>query len=178
MRYFNSLIAGLQENSWGYNVNGEFSTLLSFLFDCKFEPLNHFDTIRVEKIYEMRDEWAEAKKRFSPYITKFPEFPTVLELLVSLSRSMEDIMSNREFGDRTATWFWTMIINLGLEDMDNSNFDQEYVIKVLERWLKREFEPDGTGSPFPLKHPPCDMTGVDIWRSFNWYMTENYQGRW
>ena len=154
-------------------MHGEFGMLLSFLFDCKFEPLNHLDTIRVEKIFEMRDDWCYDNKKFV-----CRGFPTVLELLVSLSRSMEDIMSNREFGDRTATWFWTMVINLGLEDMDNSNFDQEYVIKVLERWLKREFEPDGTGSPFPLKHPPCDMTGVDIWRSFNWYMTENYQGRW
>ena len=89
-------------------------------------------------------------------------------------------MSNSKYGNRTADWFWLMIDNLGLTNMTNSEFDQEYVLKVLERWLKREFEPNGAGSPFPMKHPPCDMTGVDIWRAFGWYMNENYSshGRW
>lgn len=178
MSYYGSLIEDLHSNSWGYNQNDEFSTFLAFLFDVEFRPMHHMDSIRVEKISDMRDEYRYERGAWASSSEEFPPFATVLELLVSLSRSMEDVMSNHLYGDRTPNWFWMMIDNLGLTNMDNEHFDQEYVVKVLERWLKREFESDGIGSPFPLKHPPCDMTGVDIWRAFGWYMNENYQGRW
>lgn len=175
MSYFGYLERDLDFNPWGYNCS-EFSQLLSYLYDLEFVSHNHLDDIRKEKIEELRDDFFYEQGDYS--CNDFMDYPTVLELMVSMCYSMEDVMRNSAYGNRTGEWFWMMIINLGLEDSDNDNFDAEYARKVIERWIEREFNADGVGSPFPLREPPCDLRGVDIWRMFLWYVNENYQGRW
>lgn len=175
--YFEWLLHGMNDNQWGYRTQ-EFSKLLNLMFKLRFKAVNHMDVIREEKIDDLRDDFFYDHDEHIKDVPDMPAYPTVLELLISLSYSMEDVMSNQKYGNRTADWFWGMIINLGLEDLDDDEFDEGYAVAVFSRWLKREFAPDGNGSPFPMRDPPCDMTGVDIWRSFLWYVNENYQGRW
>lgn len=113
-------------------------------------------------------KWAMQRKR-----------PSVLELLVSLSRHVEKtLMTNTEYGDRTAKWFWTMLINLGLNEQTNSSLDEEFIKATIDRWLKHKYEPNGDGSPFPLKNPPTNLRGCTIWQMLMWYINENFEGRW
>lgn len=175
--YFEWLLHGLNDNRWDFKVQN-YSRLLNLMFRLEFRAINHMDVIREEKIEDLRDDFFYDHDEHLNGVPDMPGYPTVLELLVSLSYSMEDVMKNHKYGDRTAEWFWLIVQNLGLDGMDDAGFDEEYVVAVFSRWLKREFAPDGSGSPFPMRDPPCDMTGVDIWRSFLWYVNENYQGRW
>lgn len=96
---------------------------------------------------------------------------SVLEMMVALAiRCEETIMDDIAMGDRTEQWFWGMIHNLGLNSMDDNNFDVNFVDDVVARLLDREYEPDGRGGLFTVKHCPHDMRTVEIWRQLSWYL--------
>lgn len=98
---------------------------------------------------------------------------SVLEMMVALAvRCEQSIMDNPDIGDRTGQWFWTMINNLGLLSMTNNAYDADEVDRVLDRLENRQYEYDGTGGLFTVKHPRRDMRSVDIWYQLNWYLCE------
>lgn len=101
---------------------------------------------------------------------------SVLEMTLALSiRCEEHIMDNPEIGNRTGEWFWIMIVNLGLGSMDDTRYDEEYVDDILDRFLNREYNADGTGGLFPVRNPryaQYDLRNVDIWYQLNWYLQE------
>ncbi len=88
---------------------------------------------------------------------------SVLEMMVALAFSCEEIMDDPAYGDRTAQWFWGMVVNLGLGSMNDRNFDRAYVIAVLERFMDREYEPDGRGGLFTIKDCDRDLRTIEIW---------------
>jgi hypothetical protein len=85
-------------------------------------------------------------------------------------RCEETIMDDALFGNRTGQWFWGMIHNLGLSPMTDSNFDKEYVDEVITRFLNREYEPNGKGGLFTVRHCNRDMRTVEIWCQLSWYL--------
>lgn len=96
---------------------------------------------------------------------------SVLEMMVALAlRCEEDIMDNPSYGDRIGQWFWGMITNLGLRHMDDTCYDEEYVEQVIDRFLDREYEPDGTGGLFRIRHCASDLRNVEIWYQLCWYL--------
>lgn len=96
---------------------------------------------------------------------------SVLEMMVALSvRCEEGTMDNTDYGNRTGQWFWGMINNLGLNSMRDSNFDRNYVDDVIARLLNREYEPDGKGGLFTVKHCSHDLRTVEIWTQLSWYL--------
>ena len=96
---------------------------------------------------------------------------SVLEMMVALAvRCEETITDDALLGDRTGQWFWGMIHNLGLSDMRDSKFDREYVDYVIARLLNREYEPDGRGGLFTVRHCDYDMRTVEIWVQLSWYL--------
>lgn len=98
---------------------------------------------------------------------------SVLEMMIALAlRCEEDIMSDSELGDRTGSWFWTMISSLGLEEMKGSWFDPMYVESIIDRLLNRQFKPNGRGGLFTLKNPPQDLRTVEFWYQAMWYLSE------
>jgi len=101
---------------------------------------------------------------------------SVLEMMLALSiRCEEHIMDDPEIGNRTGEWFWIMIVNLGLGSMDDTRYDAEYVDDILDRFLNREYDADGTGGLFPVRNPryaQYDLRNVDIWYQLNWYLQE------
>lgn len=98
---------------------------------------------------------------------------SVLEMMVALAiRCEEHIMEDAEYGDRTPQWFWTMITNLGLNDMYDGNFDQDYVDRVIDRFLNRDYKRNGEGGLFRLERSDRDMRTADIWYQMNWYLSE------
>lgn len=98
---------------------------------------------------------------------------SVLEMMTALAlRCEETIMTDNDIGDRTSLWFTTMINNLGLTSMTNERFDRTKVDYILDRFLNREYEPNGIGGLFVLKRHPNDLREVEIWYQAMWYLAE------
>ena len=99
---------------------------------------------------------------------------SVLEMMVALAiRCEEHIMINQDIGNRAGRWFWKMIENLGLIDMDDDHFNDEYLDFVIERLLNREYDADGNGGLFVIEHDRRrDMRKIDIWYQMMAYLTE------
>lgn len=95
---------------------------------------------------------------------------SMLEMLVALALRCETMMDNPRYGDRTSQWFWKMIGNLGLGDMYDARFDEENVVTIIERFLARDYKPDGRGGLFIIKHCSIDLRSVEIWTQLNWYL--------
>ena len=98
---------------------------------------------------------------------------SVLEMMIALSiRCEETIMDNTEKGDRTGQWFWGMITNLGLGSCTDDNFDRKYVSEVIDCFLNREYEPDGTGGLFRIRDCHMDLRKMEIWQQLCLYLDQ------
>lgn len=96
---------------------------------------------------------------------------TVLEMIVALAiRCEEDYMDDPRIGDRTQQWFWEMLVNLGLGPMTDAKFDKEFVNNAINRFLDREYEPDGRGGLFTVRECDTDLRNIDIWTQMCWYL--------
>lgn len=96
---------------------------------------------------------------------------SVLEMMVALAfRCEEDIMDNPDIGNRTGKWFWDMISSLGLDSMDDEKFNKSYVKKIVDRFLNREYKPNGKGGLFTVDNCVCDLRDVEIWYQMCWYL--------
>jgi len=99
---------------------------------------------------------------------------SVLEMMLALAiRCEENIMDDTGYGNRTTQWFWQMVVSLGLGSMNNDLYDADYVDQVLERFLDREYEPNGKGGLFTIRnYEQCarDIRDVEIWVQMCWYL--------
>lgn len=96
---------------------------------------------------------------------------SVLEMIIALAiRCEETIMDDPDIGDRTGQWFWSMITNLGLGSMTDERFDRDYVERVIDIFLNREYEPDGKGGLFTIRHCDQDLRDAEIWHQLCWYL--------
>lgn len=97
---------------------------------------------------------------------------SILEMMTALAiRCEEHIMDDPDIGNRTGQWFWSMLINLGLGSMDDSRFDRHFVDQVLERFLERDYEPNGKGGLFTVNNGR-DMRTTEIWYQMNYHLSE------
>lgn len=116
--------------------------------------------------------------RFSDYIGIEPlymEFASsscsVLEMMIALAIRLEEhIMHDPDIGDRTTMWFWGMIDSMGLSEMDDSEFNLAYVEAVVQRFLDRDYRPDGKGGLFTIEECKYDLRKVEIWYQACWYL--------
>lgn len=96
---------------------------------------------------------------------------SVLEMMVALAiRCEEDYMDDPGVGDRTGQWFWGMIVNLGLGSMTDTRYDERVVDDILQRFLNREYEPDGKGGLFTVRNCNFDLRDVEIWVQMCYYL--------
>lgn len=98
----------------------------------------------------------------------------MLEMMIALAISCDNVIFDPEYGERTANWFWMMIKNMGLEEMDKYNFDRDYCDEVVDRMLKRRYLRDGRGGLFVTKNPKIDMRKAEIWYQANTWLEENF----
>lgn len=96
---------------------------------------------------------------------------SVLEMMVGLAcRCEEGIMGDSKYGDRTDQWFWVMIYSLGLDRMDDDNFDEQYVQCVVDALLNRTYRRDGKGGLFTVPKSKKDLRKIEIWYQMCWYL--------
>ena len=96
---------------------------------------------------------------------------SVLEMMVALAvRCEEHIMSNDEYGDRTAVWFHDMLRSLGLSDVTDSKFRRAYSAERIYRFLNHDYKPNGEGGLFTVNNGR-DLRQVEIWYQANWYLS-------
>lgn len=158
----------------GYSDQVSFRKLLMHLHNIEFRYSILKDQNRAEDGIDLRYRYAI----FNGYsdsvdaIMDILEGPcSVLEMMVALSiRCEENIMDEPNVGDRTAQWFWSMIVNLGLGSMTNDRYDRRRVDDIVSRFLDRDYEPDGRGGLFWIRQCDRDLRTVEIWYQLCWYL--------
>ena len=126
---------------------------------------------RFSLAYGLEDEhdW-NYRSAISPTIFDGP--CSMLELLISVAIRCEEIANDPEIGDRTSQWFWGMIVNLGLGAMYDDVFDAYTVDQAVDIFIRREYDSNGEGGLFKLRHCRDDARNMEIWRQMCWYLNE------
>ena len=168
--------------NWLYNlVGGEkrpkqvsYRKLLRHLHDTEFRYVIAKDKNRAKDGEDLRYRFALAR-----YYDVDPDYITdllddracsVLEMMVALASRCEETMDDPGMGDRTGQWFWGMIVSLGLGSMTDDLYDDEYVGQVLDRFMDRQYEPNGKGGLFTIRNFDRDLRTVEIWYQLCWYL--------
>ena len=150
--------------------------LLSFLHSVVYIPrLEMDDNRRIDGI-DLRYRFGYENGYPDTYIQTYLDKKdcSMLEMMVALACKVEEeITDNYIYGDRTSQWFWSMVISLGLNGMEDSKFDSNYCEHVVDNFLIHNYKSNGDGGLFTLEHPARDLRDVDIWRQFMWYLNEN-----
>lgn len=152
-----------------------FRELLLHLHNTRFRYSILRDKNRAKDGEDLRYRFALTRAEYPDEIDKILDILnrpcSVLEMMVALAiRAEEAIMDDPNIGDRTSQWFWTMLSNLGLASMSDRYFDREYVINTVERFMDREYAPDGKGGLFRVRDCDRDLRNVEIWYQLCWYL--------
>lgn len=161
---------------YGFQYSGpSYQKLLTLLNKIPFTYLFEMDGNRADDGIALRNRFGH-ETEFKNYYILFdimPEPCSVLEMMVALAiRCEEHIMDNPEIGNRTSKWFWTMIDNLGLTEMDDSDYSQPIAEMVIQRFLEHEYARDGRGGLFAIPGTKRDMRNADIWYQMMWYLCD------
>lgn len=150
--------------------------LLAHLHSVPFRWSRTLDADRADWGVDMRYRFAQSRSldAGSLDVRAYLGGPcTVLEMMVALAvRCEEDMMDDPDYGDRTSQWFWNMVVSLGLGGTTDQVYNHDRVEGVIQRFLNRDYEPNGKGGLFTLRHAPFDARKVDIWYQLCWYLDE------
>lgn len=138
-----------------------FRKLLTRLHDTEFRYSILRDQNRAEDGLDLRCRFGNISNLPIEYL----DGPcSVLEMMVALAiRCEETIMDDPTMGDRTAQWFWVMIVNLGLGAMSDNRYNRQDVDNAINTFLDRKYEPDGRGGLFRVRNCDVDMRTIEIW---------------
>ena len=164
---------------WIYNLvtNDRFSRDISYrkllmtLHEIEFIFTIPKDRNRAEDGIALRHRFTLACGYEDMSIYLYTRPCSVLEMMVALAiRCEENIMDDASIGDRTGQWFWGMIKNLGLGFMSDHRFDGRYVEERIACFLNRDYDPDGQGGLFTIRHCDRDLREVEIWYQLCWHL--------
>ena len=152
-----------------FSKSVSYRKLLMHLHNIEFTWFIPHDDNRADDGIQLRRKYGLYREDLA--LSRYISGPcSVLEMMVALADRCEAFMDDTLMGDRTGQWFWGMIHNLGLSPMTDSKFDRDYVDDIIARFLNREYEPDGKGGLFTVKHCTQDMRTVEIWCQLSWYL--------
>lgn len=170
--YFNWLYNLVSENRYAEGIS--FRKLLTFLHETEFTWLIDKDSNRAEDGVALRYRFAmtQGYDRGSDWVLDVLDGPcSVLEMMVALAlRCEECIMDDPQMGDRTAQWFWVMIVSLGLGPVIDGRFDRRLTEAVITRFLNRDYDSDGRGGLFTVRSTRIDMREIEIWHQLCEYL--------
>ena len=153
-----------------YSKKVSYRRLLSYLHSVTFNYSIPNDVNRANDGIDLRYRFAMIRGyRDVPECLDGP--CSLFEMMAALAiRCEETIMDDTEYGDRTGQWFWKMISSLGLSSMSDDMFDKKYATYVINRFLNREYEPNGKGGLFTIRNCKDDLRNVEIWYQLCWYL--------
>ena len=144
--------------------------LLTFLHDCEFTYFIPHDENRADDGIDLRYRFCCAH-RCEDLEYRLSGPCSVLEMMVALAiRCEENIMDDPIIGDRTAQWFWNMIVNMGLGGMTDRNYNEWLANDAMTRLLERDYDFDGAGGLFRVKNSTRDMRDAEIWHQAMAYL--------
>lgn len=162
-----------------------FIELMRVLFNTDFYWVISNDINRAEDGKHLRVDF-ENQSLYSDYSVIYKKPCSVLEMLIALSiRIDEEVMWNPDKGNRAVTWFWEMLENLGIAEIDDYSFcdpkNRYQIEEVLEKFLSRNYDKDGFGCLFPpnscytsnlkVSHK---VSQTEIWYQMMDYMMSKY----
>jgi len=155
----------------GYDAD-DYSSLLWYLFTKEFRYSFPNDANRESDGTDLRYRYGYEFKVSGPAIAAcLDDRPcSVLEMMIALClRCEEQIMSDSEYGDRTGVWFMAMLRSLGIATLRNGYFNSGLANYHVERFLDREYRPNGEGGLFTIPSYPRDMRNAEIWSQAMWW---------
>lgn len=90
---------------------------------------------------------------------------SVLEMLIAFSRR-----ASFTTGRSSEDWFWVFLDNLGLSEFNDASYLHFPVSDIVDRFIWRTYEFDGTGGLFPILHTPRDQRKIEVWYQFSEYI--------
>lgn len=164
--YFNWLVEQTGDRHASY------MNLLKCLHQKPFEWYVHSDDNRVEDGKELREEYTEDLRIQGEDLWADGKAST-LEVLLGLSRRLEydtDIPA--------CDWFWKLLENLDLKHYTDLYFTrfvyhaEEETDRILDTWIQRNYNADGSGGIFPLRMSTHDQCRVELWYQMQAYLLE------
>lgn len=101
--------------------------------------------------------------------------PSVLEVMLGMARRWSFY-----FEESIAFYFAHMFVSMQFDRYPGRHLVPASDFEVRHKcneWLSRQFQPNGEGSPFPIKHALdiVDFRQVDMWAQMNAYSAEHFQ---
>lgn len=137
----------------------------------KLHSMRFVSTVRMDenRIHDAID----FRNRYFAECSMMPKWISILELMVSLADRLEtETMQGTADRDRTSDWFWEMMASLGLIDMTDDVYDDVEASRILRRFLRRRYSPNGRGGLFTITDPTQDMRKHEIWYQAALYLDE------
>lgn len=168
LNYFDWMYDLMCDGRFGRGIT--YRQLFRYLHDTEFTHFVPHDENRAKDGISLRHRYCSEHDCLD--LQRYLDGPcSVLEMMVALAiRCEEYIMCDPDKGDRTAQWFWTMILSLGLGSMTDYNFDEEFVESAIDRFLNREYSPDGKGGLFTIRKWNRDARTAEIWHQLLAYL--------
>ena len=168
--YFKWLCSFVNTRVYSFN---RYSKLLRILFDTDFIYIHRYDENRAIDGEGLRYYFSEDTGIDLGY--PHDKRCSVLEMMIALSMKIQsDYMDNPIDGDETYKWFWDMIHNLGLLNMDNKHFDYERSMYIIMRFLTLKYDSNGRGGLFIIDGIEEDVYDIDIWTQADYWIDQNY----
>lgn len=173
--YFKWMCMLISEDEHERHKDLSYSELLHKLHSITFEYNIPMDENRATDGENLRYRFGYEESFDDRMVATYLDYRpcSVLEMMVALAARCEDhIMSNDDVGNRTGTWFWTMITSLNLNHMTDANFDEGYVDYVITIFHNRNYELNGEGGLFTVKKQDFNMRNIEIWYQMHLYLNE------
>ena len=155
--------------------NRGYMKLARSLHEIKFRAKLPADQNRGMDGMHLRVDFMERHGAFGTATNRGP--CTMLEFLIGIAKHMSFLMHGNVNDHRTAYYFWVLIRNLGLDRCRDDNWDKIngdfYVEDAVDRVLNRQYDQNGKGGLFPLKHTMQDQRSVEIWYQMHAWLGEN-----
>lgn len=152
-----------------------FQKALDILFHTPFEYRYHGDGNRLNDGLRLRERYCEEFRVRYENLERSLDICSVLEVMVALADRIEfQDMHDPDLGDRTHLWFWHMFESLGLGMQSDDFFNEPAVKDILEKFNKRRYARNGSGSLFSIADPRIDMRREELWYQAQYWLSENY----
>lgn len=175
MEYFHWLCSIVEAD----DPDHPYMKLAEVLFETDFYYTVNNDCNRATDGEHLRESYI-SQSSYSDYSSILRRPCSVLEMMIALAiRIEEEIVWDPDKGNRTVVWFWEMVQNLGLDDLDdrvfekNNGYDEcDFALGVM---LGRTYTRDGRGSLFPMPGFDGNMRQMELWYQMNQYFWKYHQ---